>query len=92
MEKMIFTEAILRRIEELIKESEKKMDVIEKKMGYVPIEVQNANYEKIKEIIQKIDKDNIATEFYLEYDCKFPFVHNHNTINSYKDLANFLST
>ena len=82
---------ILRKIEALIERTEEEMDIWERRLGYVPIEVQNKNYETIKGVIKMIDKNEIAEKFFLEYNCEFPFMYGEKVINSYDDIAEILT-
>ena len=82
---------ILRKIEALIERTEEEMDIWERRLGYVPIEVQNKNYETIKGVIKMIDKNEVAEKFFLEYNCEFPFMYGEKVINSYDDIAEILT-
>lgn len=81
---------ILKKIEALIERTEEEMDVWERRLDYVPIEIQDKNYESIKGVVKMIDKDRLAEKFFLEYNCEFPFMYNGKVINSYNDMAEIL--
>ena len=89
---MTFAEIMsyLKEIETTIERNEKEMDIIEKRIGYVPNEILNKKYSEVKNMIDVVDKNKILCELFLEYECEFPFKYDSKIFNSYKDIAKYI--
>lgn len=70
--------------------SELTLETKEKENGYLSIEFQDKEFNRLMSIIKHYDCDKILETFYFQYQYEFPAVFNGMMVNNYEDLAKAL--